>query len=519
MVAIAERDVVASVIGPAMSPDGRLAAIPRGMAVLYGGDRVTTVPDAITDAFRAGDRLVVVQTTGDVLHIPATVSLIVDGAVARARAAFTRLSTLSDKSIDAFYTAFAARLADDGIWQSIAVANRDDVDRARARGRSTTRLVADVKMRARMIEALHLWRDMSGRREVAVETVAHDGWRVDQVIAGLGVIGFVFEGRPNVFADATGVLRSGNTAAMRIGSDALGTARAIASLALDPAIQEAGLPEGAVTLIDSPDRAAGWALFSNPDVALAVARGSGAAVAQLGAVARQSGVPASLHGTGGAWIVADTTAEATWLDQAVYHSLDSKKCNTLNTLCIVEPAAARLVPVALEALRRRGEHLGHGFKVHVTPGAVSFVPAALFDTTAAMRRAEGAVVESIAARAGMEACGTEWEWEGTPEITLVVVPDVAMAVDLFNQHSPHFVASLLSADQARQEWFFRAVDAPFVGNGFTRWVDGQFALRRPELGLSSWQYGRLFARGGILTGDGVFTLRLRVTQETPDVHV
>ena len=44
------------------------------------------------------------------------------------------------------------------------------------------------------------------------------------------------------------------------------------------------------------------------------------------------------------------------------------------------------------------------------------------------------------------------------------------------------------------------INAPFVGNGFTRWVDGQYALNRPELGLSNWQYGRLFGRGGVLSG-------------------
>ncbi|HVZ31184.1 MAG TPA: hypothetical protein VG963_02090, partial [Polyangiaceae bacterium] len=56
---------------------------------------------------------------------------------------------------------------------------------------------------------------------------------------------------------------------------------------------------------------------------------------------------------------------------------------------------------------------------------------------------------------------------------------------------------------------FANINAPFVGDGFTRWVDGQFALRRPELGLSNWQNGRLLARGGVLTGDGIFTLRTR----------
>ena len=51
-----------------------------------------------------------------------------------------------------------------------------------------------------------------------------------------------------------------------------------------------------------------------------------------------------------------------------------------------------------------------------------------------------------------------------------------------------------------------------MGDGFTRWIDGQYALNRPELGLSNWENGRLFARGGVLAGDGVFTIRARVRQ-------
>ncbi len=64
---------------------------------------------------------------------------------------------------------------------------------------------------------------------------------------------------------------------------------------------------------------------------------------------------------------------------------------------------------------------------------------------------------------------------------------------------------------------YTAVNAPFVGDGFTRWVDGQFALDRPELGLSNWEHGRLFARGGVLSGDGVFAVRARVRQTDPDL--
>ena len=88
-----------------------------------------------------------------------------------------------------------------------------------------------------------------------------------------------------------------------------GPARAIVEHALDPALTASGLPLGTVALVDSAERSAGWALFGDRRLALAVARGSGPAVAQLGAVARQAGVAVSLHGTGGAWIVAGETAD------------------------------------------------------------------------------------------------------------------------------------------------------------------------------------------------------------------
>jgi len=495
-----------------------LETLPRGTQLLYGGNRLAAVPDAVADAFRAGDRLTVVDTTGDVLHVPAAIYDEVGESVRSARSAFVRMATLPDAHVDRFYELFSARLSHDATWAPIARANQEDVRAALARGRSTTRLVADPKMRARMIDGLRLWREMPSRREAVVETVRHDGWHVDQVVAGLGVIGFVFEGRPNVFADATGVLRSGNTTVMRIGRDALGTARAISEHALQPALREAGLPEGAVVLVERAEHAAAWALFSNPGVALAVARGSGAAVAQLGAIARQHGIPVSLHGTGGAWIVADGTAPPDALDLAVYHSLDSKKCNTLNTLCLVQSAASSLMPVALAGIERRGLELGHGYKLHVTPDAQPYVPEALFERLTPVLRAGGELQEPIAESIARDQLGVEWEWEATPEVSLHVVPEIDCAVELFNQHSPHFVASLISQDEASQQRFFRAVDSPFVGNGFTRWVDGQFALLRPELGLSNWQFGRLFARSGVLTGDGVYTIRLRATQSDPNVH-
>ncbi len=124
-----------------------------------------------------------------------------------------------------------------------------------------------------------------------------------------------------------------------------------------------------------------------------------------------------------------------------------------------------------------------------------------------------AVIEKRADRVAEAELATEWEWELTPEITLKLVDDVDQAVDLFNTYSPQFVAALISEDAAEAERFYQRVNAPFVGDGQTRWVDGQKALNRPELGLSNWQHGRLFGRGGVLSGDSVYTVRTRVASD------
>jgi glutamate-5-semialdehyde dehydrogenase len=283
------------------------------------------------------------------------------------------------------------------------------------------------------------------------------------------------------------VLRTGNTVVFRIGSDALGTARAIMSAAVQPALAAAGLPAGAVQLVDSAAHAAGWALFADQRVSLAVARGSGQAVAQLGAVARQHGVPVSLHGTGGAWLVAADSADTERFSLAVRHSLDRKVCNTLNVCCIVRSRAHDLLP----AFR-----------------------AAAAEATAA-RGAQPIIHELAPDHPDL---ALEWEWDTVPEVAVMLVDDIAQAAEQCNRYSPHFVASLISGDAAEHEHFYRSVDAPFVGDGFTRWVDGQFALAQPELGLSNWQAGRLFGRGGVLSGDSVYTVRLRASVADPSLH-
>jgi glutamate-5-semialdehyde dehydrogenase len=490
-------------------PLGRLTA---GTLIPFGGDRAVAVPPELAAAFMPGDHVLVVQETGDLLHIPAAETARVDRAVRSARAAFDALAAVPDDAISRFFDRFAARLADDGAWAAIAAANAADVARARQAGRSTTRLAASDRMRADMIAGLRAWRDAAPVRGGVIERIEHPGWSIEQVAAPLGVVGFVFEGRPNVFADAAGVLRSGNSAVFRIGSDALGTAQAIMRGAAAPALAEAGLPKGALCLVESAARAAGWALFADRRLSLAVARGSGAAVAQLGSVARQAGTAVSLHGTGGAWMIAAADADPRRFGLAVRNSLDCKVCNTLNVCCIDRAAAAALVPVFLDALHAAGEARGHGCKLHVLAGGEAMLPEAWRAAHVRVRRADGDREEALVDSLPEVQLGREWEWEDTPEVTLAIVDGLAHAVALCNRYSPRFTVSLISEDPAAHRGFFAAVDAPFVGDGFTRWVDGQYALNQPELGLSNWENGRLLARSGILSGGGIYTVRSRVTQ-------
>ena len=142
------------------------------------------------------------------------------------------------------------------------------------------------------------------------------------------------------------------------------------------------------------------------------------------------------------------------------------------------------------------------------------MPAGLFSQVVNIVRAEGTVAEPQAETITADRLGTEWEWEEAPEITLQSVDSIDQAVGLFNQYSPRLVASLISSVPAEHERFFAALDAPFSGDGHTRWVDGQFALNKPELGLSNWENGRLFGRSGVLTGDSVYTVRTRYVTDT-----
>ena len=457
----------------------------------------------IADRYREGD-LIIGISGGHLLHVPQDDLLVANRAVTQSVEAFDLLKSVASDQISQFFHTFAQRLKDDAIFAKIKKCNEDDVASAVQRGRSTTRLMLTDAMRRDMISALHTWGNTPHVDGAALESVDHQGWSVTAAKSSLGVVAFVFEGRPNVFADATGVLRSGNTCVFRIGSDALGTAQAIMDLAVMPALESCGLPAGAVSLVESRSHASGWALFSDKRISLAIARGSGEAVSQLGAVARQFGIAVSLHGTGGAWMIAGEHADAQWFSNVVVNSLDRKVCNTLNVCCIVRSRASVLVPLFVDAMNRAAKKRDAVAAIHADVASQKFIA----------EQIESIQVHDLS----VDELSSEWEWENAPECSLVIVNDIDEAIALFNQYAPNFIVSIISDNEDELEKVWRDANAPFVSNGMTRWVDGQFALNKPELGLSNWQNGRTIGRGGILSGDSVFSVRYRAQQHDADLH-
>lgn len=483
-----------------------------GMQLIYDGNQVYTVTNELSQEFSAGDQLVFVRGFDAPIIIPKTSIDLVAADIKAATHGFYALSQVSDDAINDFYDAFSRNLNDDAIWSKIQVVNDEDVAAAKAKGRSITRLVADDRCRQNMVSGLLDFKQQQVQRVSAIQDVNHDGWSVDLLKSPLGVVGFVFEGRPNVIADATGVLKSGNSVVFRVGRDALATARAIVNEALVPALDSVGISRDAICLIESPERSTAWALFSNPGLNLAVARGSGEAVRMLGGIAQQYGIPVSLHGTGGAWMMTNASTDLGRLHDAIIGSLDRKVCNTLNTICILKSEVEAQLSVVLNALKCAGEALEQPYKAHIEQSSRSYFSEDDFKVSVPVERAAGVQNEAQFELIDEALLGIEWEWEKTPEVTLVVVDDLDDAIRLFNAYSPQFVASLITQSQLELVRFFNQVNAPFVGNGMTRWVDGQYALNSPELGLSNWENGRFLARSAILSGDSVFTTRIKMNQ-------
>jgi glutamate-5-semialdehyde dehydrogenase len=310
-------------------------------------------------------------------------------AAQRAAAAAPGVRSAGGRAIDAALRTMATALRDR--TDDLLAANAADVDAAE-RGGMTGGLLDRLRLTPERLA------DMAVQLEVLADTpeppLQHfvrtlpSGERVFERRVPVGVIGAVFEARPNVTIDvASQVLKARSAAVLRTGAAALGSATALVELVIAPSLRENGVPADAVQLVPTPGHAGADALVGLPDlVPLVVVRGSGEVTRRLSALGAAAGTRVLAHADGGGVLYLDASADEKAVTRMVHDSTDRLGvCNRLNLLLIDRAAHDRLWPVAEAALRERdltpslpphSHRLGHewaldaGNEAHVTVAEV-----------------------------------------------------------------------------------------------------------------------------------------------------
>ena len=240
-------------------------------------------------------------------------------------------------------------------------ANRKDVDSARANGLEAAmvdRLTLDAKSVSAMAQGLRQIAQLPDPvGEVTGMAYRPSGIQVGRMRVPLGVIGIIFEARPNVTADAAGLcLKSGNAAILRGGSEALHSNQAIGACVRE-GLKAAGLPETAVQVIETTDRAAVGELITMKDyVDIIVPRGGKGLIERISSESR---IPVLKHLDGVCHVYIDDKAD---LDKAIRIADNAKTqrygtCNTMETLLVHEGIAARLLPPLIKIYLDKGVEL------------------------------------------------------------------------------------------------------------------------------------------------------------------
>ncbi|MGH7279247.1 MAG: glutamate-5-semialdehyde dehydrogenase, partial [Candidatus Rokuibacteriota bacterium] len=287
------------------------------------------------------------------------VRTLVEGRARAARQAATALALASTKVKNEALAQMARGLEEK--TAALLEANRADLGRARARGVSRA-FLDRLTLTASRIEEM-----ASGLRDVAalpdpVGTVV-EAWRrpngieISRVRVPLGVIGFIYESRPNVTADAAGLcIKSGNAVVLRGGSEAIESNTLIAAV-LAKALEKAGAPADAIQFIDTTDReAVGVLLGLDRLVDLVIPRGGEEFVRW---VAERSRVPVLKHDKGLVHVFVDAAAD---LDMAATLVVNAKAqrpgvCNALETLLVHRDVAVAFLPAVAARLREAGVEL------------------------------------------------------------------------------------------------------------------------------------------------------------------
>ena len=408
------------------------------------------------------------------------ISQYMTGVGQRARAASRIVGRADTRAKDAALRAIAAVL--EAAEEALIAANRLDMDAGRASGLEPA-LLDRLELTPKGVKAM-----AQGLREVAAQTdpigeitdlkYRPSGIQVGRMRVPLGVIGIIYESRPNVTADAAALcLKAGNAAILRGGSEALHSNQAIAAC-IQQGLATAGLPADAVQVIETTDRAAVGELVRMAGyIDVLVPRGGKGLIERI---SREARVPVIKHLDGVCHVYIDDRAD---LDKAIAVAYNANTqrygtCNTMETLLVAEGIADRVLP-ALGRLYQKA-----GVELRGCPKTRDLLPQAKVATE------EDWCAEYLA-----------------PILAVRVVKDMDEAMQHITAYGSAHTDAIITEDYSRARRFLREVDSSSVMvNASTRFADGGEYGLGAEIGIST---DKLHARGPVGV-EGLTTLKFVV---------
>lgn len=385
-----------------------------------------------------------------------------------ARAASRRMARAETADKNKALVAMAEAINRD--QQQLLAANEKDIAQAKENGLEAAmidRLALSQKGIANMAEGLlqiAALADPVG--EISGLSYRPSGIQVGKMRVPLGVIGIIYEARPNVTADAAGLcLKAGNAAILRGGSEAIHSNQAIAQCVRE-GLAAAGLPESAIQVIETTDRAAVGELITMQDyVDVIVPRGGKGLIERI---ANEARVPVIKHLDGVCHVYIDDQAD---FDKAVRIADNAKTqrygtCNTMETLLVHTAIAAKILPVLGriyldKGVELRGDEVARAIVASMNP-------------------------------ASEEDWATEYL---APILSIRVVDDLDQAIEHINRYGSQHTDAIVTENYTRARRFLREVDSSSVMiNTTTRFADGFEYGLGAEIGIST---DKIHARGPV----------------------
>ncbi|KQT34075.1 glutamate-5-semialdehyde dehydrogenase [Methylophilus sp. Leaf414] len=363
--------------------------------------------------------------------------------------------------------------------KALLAANQQDLDAAKANGMEAAmldRLALSEKSIATMAEGLEQIASLADPiGEMSNFKYRPSGIQIGQMRVPLGVIGIIYEARPNVTVDAAGLcIKSGNACILRGGSEAIHCNQALAKL-VHQGLAQAGLPQAAVLVVETTDRAAvGELITMKQYVDVIVPRGGKGLIERISNEAR---IPVIKHLDGNCHVYVDDEAD---LDKALRILENSKTqrlgtCNTAESLLVARSIAPTALPKLAEML------ISKGIEIRGCEETLALVPQAVAATE------EDYYTEYLDAI-----------------ISCKVVSGLEQAITHINQHSSQHTEAIVTENYTKARQFLREVDSSSVMvNASTRFADGFEYGFGAEIGIST---DKLHARGPVGL-DGLTSLK------------